>query len=191
MGHLLLGNKVKDQFESDTLSGQCRQSRSLSAQCSELRSIASQYKCTNVLIYDTTNTSALLHPVHQLHNLPAEICGGGAWRSVWPRHSLHNTTQMAQTRYKELHLMCLEWQTDSFLSGTVRTCTNHLHLPAYTQWSLRPHTLHNTTPPRQSINTYHSLTHTDTGGRSSTVLGPQGWNACPSDVNKNTTHLSH
>ena len=186
MGHLLLGNKVKDQFESDTFGGQWRQSRSLSAQHSELCIIASQYTCTNIMIYDTTNSSALLHPVHQLHNyLPLW------WRSVkvWPRHSLHNTTQMAQSRYKELHLMCLEWQTDSFLSGTVRTCTNHL--PAYTQWSLRPHTLHNTTPPRQSINTYHSLTHTDTGGRSSTALGPQGWNACPSDVNKNITHLSH
>ncbi len=68
MGHLLFLNKVKDKFEPETIK-------------TVVESIALSVVNYCLPVYGTTNAT-LLRRVHQLQNIAAKICAGGACRSA-------------------------------------------------------------------------------------------------------------
>ncbi len=165
MGHLLFLNKVKDKFDKDT--------RKI-----VVESIALSTASYCLSMYGTNN-STLLRRVQQLQNFAAKICGEGARRCdhatpfitqlEWLKIEKKVVYEVAVHVFKIMNKLFPEW---------------YMHLPTHNEVSRHTYTT------RHRHNLHVPLTHTDSGGRSLTVLGPKVWNDLPQWVKDSNTLAS-
>ena len=156
MGTLLLLNRVKEKFDTDT-------------RRTVVQSLALSVINYCLPVYGTTNAT-LLRRVQSLQNFPAKICVEGAKRSD------HATPIIRQ----------LEWlKFDKKLMFDVAITVFKIRNNTLPAWFMRLPTNNEVLHGRftRQLNNLHVPRHnTDCGGRSLHILGPKVWNSLPSHI---------
>ncbi len=127
-------------------------------------------------VYGTTSAT-LLRRVQQLQNFAAKICAGGA------RRSDHATPFIDQLQWLKIDKkkVLFDVVIHVFKVKMKMFPEWYRHLPTHSEVTHQNYTT------RHQHRLHVSLTHTDSGGRSLTVLGPRVWNALPPHVVDSST----